>query len=64
MAAIITLRDDDVLIAHKSRTIHQQGNICLNTIILSYHDAFSAIPKNKRKQKTQLIDRIVAEVKV
>ena len=64
MAAIITLRDDDVIIAHKSRTFNHQGNRRLNTIILSSRDAFSAIPKNKRKQKTQFIDRIVAEVVV
>ena len=64
MAAIITLGKDDVLIAHKSQTKNHQGNHRLNTIIVSYRDAFSALPKNKRKQKTQFIDQIVAEVEV
>ena len=62
MAAIIVLRCRDVLLASRQLTINHPGNIRLNNIILSFQAAFSSIPQNKRKQKTQLFIRIVAEV--
>ena len=62
MAAIIVLRCRDVLLASRQLTINHPGNIRLNNIILSFQDAFSSIPQNKRKQKTQLFIRIVADV--
>ena len=56
------LRSRDVLLASRPKTISHPGNIHLNNIILSSRQAFSVIPKNKRKQKTEFYNRIVREV--
>ena len=58
----VVLRPRDVLLAPRPITINHPGNIRLNNIIYSLQQAFSVIPKNKRKQKTDFFNRIVREV--
>mmetsp|Transcript_12522 Transcript_12522/g.30587 ORF Transcript_12522/g.30587 Transcript_12522/m.30587 type:complete len:236 (-) Transcript_12522:649-1356(-) len=59
---IAVLLPRDALLAKRAITNNHPGNIRLNNIILSSQHAFSIIPKNERKKKTDFFNRIVRKV--